>query len=890
MKKCYKFLFLFVFFILLNGSFTAEVFAGTTMKLSELTEEERYDSKYYQPLHTKTRQRQLNSMAGTAYTLENEIINGLRQRKESIDVQDFQLHANDISTCYYQILNNYPEFFFVASRFRYMQKDNGEVISILPVYAMDEQETKIITGQMNAAAAKATANITDDMTDYEKALLVHDWLAVYCEYDYERYLSNSIPAESHTAYGALTKQLAVCDGYSKAYQYIMQNKLGIPCYLTSSSEINHAWNIILINGQYYHVDVTWDDPVWDQIGRVYHTNFLRSDAGIKETEHTGWDSTLKAEDESYKDALWAQSSGSIIYYGGFWYYVDEDTFKLYKTEDILRGSKKELYTFDKWSAGGSSYYTRAFSYPQICQNKLIFNGPKQIYSMPFSTENVTVLYEPEEILSDTDNIYGFKLDGTTMHYAIHSTPNLSVSQSSYIKSTALPGNHLRGTVEINGELRYGNTLTAAAALEGISDGITYRWYRDGILALSGDENTYRLTGKDIGRTITVQVMHEDYIGEVTKEAGIIQKAIPKPPVEPVLLKGAYGSTLSELVLPDGYAWQNPQTVLSSLGQKAYPVTYCPDSELYETIDGIEATVLTECIAHVWDDGVEIKKADCTEKGSIFYTCTICGETKTEVIEATGHQNAEVRGQKEATCISKGYTGDIYCKDCGQKLETGSEIIAVNAHNWDAGKITKEPTATEKGTRLFTCLLCHAVKTEDVAPLGNEDNNTKEEQKPSDKPSDTESEDTPVNKIPEKGARLSHGKMSYKVTGKGPRNGTVEFVKTTSASKTITIPATVTVDGITYKVTSIAPRALKGKTKVTKAVIGANVTKIGKEAFSGCRKLKTITIKSTKLKTIGANAIKNIYKKAKIYCPKKKRNAYKKLFKSKTGFKKTMTVK
>lgn len=777
-----------------------------------------------------------------------------------------------------------------------MQKNDGEVISILPVYAMDEQETKIITGQMNAAAAKATEHITDDMTDYEKALLVHDWLAVYCEYDYERLLSNSIPAESHTAYGALTKQVAVCDGYSKAFQYIMQ-KLGIPCYLTSSSEINHAWNIIFINGQYYHVDVTWDDLVWDQIGRVYHTNFLRSDAGIQETEHTGWDSTLKAEDDSYKDALWAQSSGSIIYHGGFWYYVDEDTFKLYKTEDILRGDKKELYTFEKWSAGGTSYYIRAFSYPQIYQNKLIFNGPKQIYSMPFSTEKVSVLYEPEEILSDTDNIYGFKLDGTTIYYAIQSMPNLSGSQSSFIKSTALPGKRLGGTVEINGELRYGNTLTATAALEGIRDGIFYRWYRDGILVLSGEKNTYELTGKDIGKTITVKVIHEDYIGELTKEAGMVQKAIPKRPVEPVFVSGAYGSNLSEIMLPEGYTWQNPQTVLSSLGQKTYPLTYCPDRELYETIDDMEATVFIECLAHVWDGGEEIKTADCTENGSMFYTCTICGETKTEVIVATGHENVEIRGQKEATCISKGYTGDIYCKDCGKKIETGSEIIAVNAHSWDEGKVTKEPTDTEKGIRLYTCLLCHAVKTEDVAPLGNEDNNTKEEQEPGDtgtkddkQPEDTEAEDTPVRKIPEKGARLSQGKMSYKVTGKGPKNGTVEFVKTTSASKTVTIPATVTVDGITYKVTSIAPRALKGNTKVTKAVIGANVTKIGREAFSGCRKLKTITIKSTKIKTIGANAIKNIYKKAKIYCPKKKRNAYKKLFKSKTGFKKSMSIK
>lgn len=897
MKKYYKLLFFFGFFLLFSSSFSVDVLAGTIVKTIELTEEERYDPKYYQPLDTGSRSYRTHNASVGQNNLEDEIINGLRERREKIEVWDYQLKGNDIFTCYYQILNNYPEFFFVASRLSYMQSNDGIVIAILPSYAMDEQETKKIKGEMDAAASKATALITDDMEDYEKALVVHDWLAVYCEYDYERYLTNSIPNESHTAYGALIEKLAVCDGYSKAFQYIMQSKLGIPCYLTSSSEINHAWNIILIDGQYYHIDVTWDDPVWDRIGRVGHDNFLRSDAGITETKHTGWDSTLKAEDDSYKDALWAQSSGSIIYHDGFWYYVDENAFKLYKTNDILKGSKETLYTFDKWSAGGNSYYTRAFSYPQIYRNKLIFNDAKQIYSMPFSTEQVASLYIPEGTEEDASCIYGFKLDGTTMYYAIQSTPNSTGSQSSFIKSAELPGSRLRGTVEINGELRYGNTLTATVALDGISGEVSYFWYRDEDLAVGRNTNTYELTGEDIGKTISVEVVHEDYLGELKKEAGVIQKAIPDRPTETLSVKGIYGRTLADIMLPDGYVWQNPQTVLSSLGQTAYPVTYCPDGQLYESFDNIEAMVLVECGPHTWNEGEKTKPASCTEKGSMIYTCIICGETKTEDIEATGHQNTEVKDYKEATCIEAGYTGDVYCKDCGQEIETGIEIVSADAHIWDTGKITKEPTDTETGIMTYTCTVCHAIKTEELPSLGNEGGNTQDSEKTDDteskddkKPSDADSEDVPIRNVPEKGMRLSCGKMIYNVTKKGPKNGTVEFVKTTSVSKTITIPATVIVDGITYKVTSIAPKALKGKKKVTKVVIGANVTKIGKEAFSGCKKLKNITIKSVKIKTVGANAIKNIHKKAKIYCPKKRKNAYKKLFTAKTGYKKTMSIK
>ena len=69
-----------------------------------------------------------------------------------------------------------------------------------------------------------------------------------------------------------------------------------------------------------------------------------------------------------------------------------------------------------------------------------------------------------------------------------------------------------------------------------------------------------------------------------------------------------------------------------------------------------------------------------------------------------------------------------------------------------------------------------------------------------------------------------------------------------------------------------------------------MTKIGKNAFSGCKNLNKITIKSAKLKSVGKNAIKGINSKATIKVPKKQLTTYKKLFKSKTGFKKSMKIK
>lgn len=143
-------------------------------------------------------------------------------------------------------------------------------------------------------------------------------------------------------------------------------------------------------------------------------------------------------------------------------------------------------------------------------------------------------------------------------------------------------------------------------------------------------------------------------------------------------------------------------------------------------------------------------------------------------------------------------------------------------------------------------------------------------------------------------QLSPGKKvtdaKTKAVYKAKKDGTVEYVKSTSKkAKKITIRATVVLNGVTYKVTSIAAKAFKGNKKLTKVTIGKNITKIGKGAFRDCKKLKKIVIKSIKLQSVGKKAIKGIDKEAVIKVPKKKLNKYKKLFKSSTGFRKTMKI-
>ncbi len=126
-----------------------------------------------------------------------------------------------------------------------------------------------------------------------------------------------------------------------------------------------------------------------------------------------------------------------------------------------------------------------------------------------------------------------------------------------------------------------------------------------------------------------------------------------------------------------------------------------------------------------------------------------------------------------------------------------------------------------------------------------------------------------------------GSGNYKVTSTAKR--TVQYTGTTSGTKpSANIPNTIKINGVTFKVTSIAPNALKYHDELKKVTIGKYVSKIGKKSFYGCKNLKIITIKTKKLtsKSIGANAFKGIHKKAKIKVPKGMKKSYKKILKKK----------
>ena len=272
-------------------------------------------------------------------------------------------------------------------------------------------------------------------------------------------------------------------------------------------------------------------------------------------------------------------------------------------------------------------------------------------------------------------------------------------------------------------------------------------------------------------------------------------------------------------------------------------TYCTDCG-----NRISTGKKMEKTDHTWDNGVVSKDPTCTEKGCKTYTCAVCQKTKTEEIPATGHQNKEVRDKKAATCTKAGYTGDTYCKDCGELLKTGKETDALG-HTWGKGKVTRKSTYTAAGQITYTCSRCGEKRVITTKKLF----------------------------YPKAGTKYTVVGCQYKVIKAGAE---VSLIKINKNAKSVTIQAVIKVKGVTYKVTSIGAKAFNGSKKLTKVTIGANIKKISNNAFFKCKSLKTVTIKSVLLtkKTANKKAFKGVNKKMVIKVPKKVKKAYVKMFK------------
>lgn len=270
--------------------------------------------------------------------------------------------------------------------------------------------------------------------------------------------------------------------------------------------------------------------------------------------------------------------------------------------------------------------------------------------------------------------------------------------------------------------------------------------------------------------------------------------------------------------------------------------------------------------------VKAKEPKCTEAGNkAYYKCSVCGKLYTD---------------QEGT----------------NEVSANTVVVPAKGHSF-TWIIDREATEQAEGSRHEECSICHEKKAAvaipklpsgtqpSESPSGSPSQKPSESpsQKPSGSPSQQPGQDI---KVPAKGTKLTAKGASYQVTSAAEKNPTVVYKGSKKQKASVTIPDTVTIDKVTYKVTSIAANAFKNNKKLKKVVIGKNVTKIGKKAFYGCSKLKKITVKTTKLtkKNVGSQAFKGIHKKAAFKVPKKKISSYRKVFRARGAAKTTKVTK
>lgn len=183
-------------------------------------------------------------------------------------------------------INNFIHPYNSYSTIRTMYDETGEItIEVDKLYS--EEEINLIDADIDKIISN---NIKDNMTDRQKIKQIHDYIINNTQYDQERAKNNQSKYDSARIHGVLYDRYAICSGYTDTMAVVL-TKLGIKNFKVASD--NHVWNAVYLDGKWYHLDVTWDDPVTNS-GKNYldDTYFLINDDQLakldkenKKTDH-----------------------------------------------------------------------------------------------------------------------------------------------------------------------------------------------------------------------------------------------------------------------------------------------------------------------------------------------------------------------------------------------------------------------------------------------------------------------------------------------------------------------------------------------------------------------------------------------------------------------------
>lgn len=351
--------------------------------------------------------------------VRDEMLN-LQQR---IDVSSFNIpFVSDnsyVGKFLSSIIQIYPEIFFLQTHYRYSH--NGKIIKeIIPAYKMGKEELDAKLGEFYNRVHSIVSDVPTEATELEKVLYTHEYLTINCGYD--------TTLQNNDAYEALINGTSACQGYAMAFNEIVTT-MGLNCVQVLSSNLNHIWNKVEIDGEYYHLDATWDDPlvdgVYDRTGLSRHEYFLLSDETIYNkgmyvngsfVDHsdmkTVGETELEGSSSKFESGyVWEDTDNPIVYLNGKWYKL-ETTSKLGIIKEISRDFKtsKEVNRVSAtWNSQGGGYYSSFYGTLFQVMDTLYINTPDGFFRCKEKDgvwENETVTIPANNEINSSYKLYG----------------------------------------------------------------------------------------------------------------------------------------------------------------------------------------------------------------------------------------------------------------------------------------------------------------------------------------------------------------------------------------------------------------------------------------------------------------------------------------------------
>lgn len=343
----------------------------------------------------------------------------MEAREEEIYLDEYFVPVQDFAALYYTVVNQDAHLFDMTDYCIYSSTD-GYIFTFVPAYTMTNEEYENNKTLYNMYIEELLHLGDGAISDVEKVLHLHDFMASHYHYDSE----GTTGDEASTAFGLMHNKTGVCRAYCVVFEEILL-RWGIPCYVTTSPDMMHAWNMVELDGKWYHIDLTWDDATPDFIGQTYHHFLLLDDATMQSSAHNkdihyNWLANNKATDNTYVNYFWDDNRSPFRYIDGKWYHLELDTTNfttgLYLIDFTTHEKTPIHVTKNIWLVWDTPnrYYDSTFGGIDTYDDWIIFNDALCLYAYHPQTKEVKTLLDVTG--SDKGYIYGSYVDDHVLYY------------------------------------------------------------------------------------------------------------------------------------------------------------------------------------------------------------------------------------------------------------------------------------------------------------------------------------------------------------------------------------------------------------------------------------------------------------------------------------------